>query len=403
MKIAQLFLFFICIIYTLTCTGSSIISNDSTSSNEPANSISREAIRHKIITTYASVTGDACTNLAGGLKQGTTCLWMLNLNASLETQHAGLWRGGQLFVNMAAINGKSPSENLTGDFQVISNIDGGNHLFLQECWYKQTFRKTEITIGLQDMNIEFAGNSTGSLFINSSFGIPPVISNNIPAPLFPLTAPGITIKTALNNNINLLAAVYDGCPTAFEQNTFNLRWHLQPEDGKLFVSEFQFSTNFKNLPGNIKTGYYYHTGLTEAQPDSGINIRKSHQNYGLYLISDLTILKSKTSHRTLNFFYQLATSTSSVNAHNSYTGAGFTFSGFSRRKPEDAVGIAIANAGFSAHNKKSETTIESFYIKYITPRLFIQADLQYIIHPAGFDTNLPNALAGVLRIGLSLE
>ena len=159
-----------------------------------------------------------------------------------DTQNAGLWNGGQFFINGAVTHGRSPSELLTGDFQVISNIDAGDHIYIHEFWYRHSYKGFGITLGLQDVNVEFAGTENGSMFINSSFGIPPVISDNIPVPIFPLTALGITAKLELIGSISLKAAIYDGCPTAFEHNVYNTNWHLNTDDGTLAIAEIQWST-----------------------------------------------------------------------------------------------------------------------------------------------------------------
>jgi porin len=51
--------------------------------------------------------------------------------------------------------------------------------------------------------------------------------------------------------------------------------------------------------------------------------------------------------------------------------------------------------------KKNESTIEAYYKKQIGENFSIQPDLQYVIHPAGTDEVLPNALVGILRFNIS--
>jgi porin len=355
----------------------------------------------KAFTTEASYTGDICTNLFGGITTGTKYLGMANLKVGFYTQNARLWKGGQLFINGAVTHGQSPTAFLVGDFQAVSNIDAGDHIYIHELWYKHQFKRFEITFGLQDLNIEFAGSDNGGMFINSSFGIPPVISDNIPAPIFPLTALGITTKIRITENVSLSAVVYDGCPTAFEHNVYNTNWHIGEKDGTLVLSEIQYAQEISGLPGLFKAGYYYHTGLAETDSETGETTEVFENNYGFYFIADQTVLENADSDRSIGVFAQLALSPAVINNHHYYFGGGINYFGISKKQPEDALGIAVACAGFNKSYKRNESTIEAYYKKQIGENFSIQPDLQYVIHPAGTDEILPNALVGILRFNIS--
>ena len=355
----------------------------------------------KAFTTEASYTGDICTNMFGGITTGTMYLGMANLKVGFDTQSAKLWKGGQFFINGAVTHGQSPTEFLIGDFQAVSNIDAGDHIYIHELWYKHQFKRFELTLGLQDLNIEFAASDNGSMFVNSSFGIPPVISDNIPAPIFPLTALGITTKIQITENISLSAAVYDGCPTSFEHNVYNTNWHLCNEDGTLILGELDWSTDLFHLPGTYKAGYYFHSGLNETNAETGEITEVFNNNYGFYFIADQTVWEKADSYRSLGIFAQLALSPANINNHHYYIGGGINYFGISKKQPEDALGIAVACAGFKKGYKKNETTIEAYYKKQIGENFSIQPDLQYVIHPAGTDEVLANALVGLVRFNLN--
>ncbi|HAO09302.1 MAG TPA: hypothetical protein DCQ50_20515, partial [Chryseobacterium sp.] len=116
----------------------------------------------KAITMQASYTGDIVANMFGGIKTGIKYLGMANLKVGFDAQNAKLWKGGQFFINGAVTQGQSPTEFLIGDFQTVSNIDAGDHIYVHELWYKQQFKYFEITFGLQDLNVEFAASDNGS-------------------------------------------------------------------------------------------------------------------------------------------------------------------------------------------------------------------------------------------------
>jgi porin len=396
--------FYTVFIFMLVITGNvkSAVFSDSLERKTPVNSEQgNPALRMNYFFTEASYTGDICTNIFGGITTGTKYLGMANLKLGFDTEIAGLWKGGQFFINGAATHGKSPSEFLVGDFQTVSNIDAGDHIYIHELWYKHQFKRFEITFGLQDLNVEFAATDNGSLFINSSFGIPPVISDNIPAPIFPLTALGITSKIEITDNILLSAAVYDGCPTAFEHNLYNTNWHLSNNDGTLVLSELAWSKEFFQLPGTYKAGYYFHSGLTETDPETGVYAEVFDNNYGFYFIADQTVWQKSGSDQSIGVFAQLALSPASINTHHYYLGGGLNYCGISKKQPNDALGLAFACAGFDHKIRKNETTIEMYYKKQICENLFFQPDVQYVINPAGTEAELPNALVGLLRFNIA--
>jgi porin len=69
-------------------------------------------------------------------------------------------------------------------------------------------------------------------------------------------------------------------------------------------------------------------------------------------------------------------------------------------RPADIFGVAASNAGLSGDagfSANYELAIEGFYRAFLTPWLFIQPDLQYIINPGGIH---PNALVGTVRVEL---
>jgi len=234
----------------------------------------------------ASYIGDDINNFSGGIHTGTSYLGMANLRLRFDTQSSGLWNGGQFYVNAANIHGSSPSSELLGDMQVASNIDAGNHTYIQEFWFKQALGKFELTAGLQDLNVEFANSEYGGLFMNSSFGILPVISTNVSAPIFPLTTLGITAKWNISPKVSWLGAVYDGSPTDFDYNPYNIKWRLASGDGILAISELQYNANIKSLPGTYKVGIYSHNHVIENSLDENVTDSLENNIVGLYAYAD---------------------------------------------------------------------------------------------------------------------
>ena len=338
-----------------------------------------------------SYIGDLVSNLSGGIKKGTTYLGLANLKAGVNTQAAGWWKGGEFRINAANTHGGAPSESFVGDFQGVSNIEAGNLTFMYELWYKQTVGNLSLTVGLQDLNSNFAITDNGALFTNSSFGIHPSIADNIPSPIFPLTALGAMLQYNYKDKLIWQAAIFDGTPDDFENNPYNTSWNLSGNDGYLAVTEIQILHNLVHgYDGSYKFGAYFHQHCDSTTIEQ--------KNKGFYFVGDQMV------HRTLNggisLFSQVGLSPKHENKNNYYLSLGVNIKGISQKRSKDEAGIAIAYAGFGQGTRRNETAVELTYLFSANENISLKPDLQYIIHPAGTETNLPNALVGSLRIEL---
>ncbi|MDP4240490.1 MAG: carbohydrate porin [Bacteroidota bacterium] len=334
----------------------------------------------------ASYTGDVVTNFSGGIKTGTVYLGLANIKADFNTETANWWKGGEMFINAGNTHGGEPSATMVGDFQGISNIEAGNHSFLYELWYKQTFRKVDATVGLQDLNANFATCENGALFTNSSFGIHSSIADNVSPPIFPLTALGATIRWNPSDRFMWKAAVFDGTPDDFDKNPYNINWKLSKNQGFLVITEFQ--THSSLLPGEkgtYKAGVYYHHHIDTLNIESN--------DGGFYFVGDQQITER------LSVFSQIGLSPKKMNKNNRYFSIGINCN-VSEKRPDDQFGMAIAYAGIDDNFVGSETAIELTYKLQVNKNSYVRPDMQYIINPAGTETKLGNALVGFIRFGI---
>jgi len=360
--------------------------------SEPADTLRQTAWKLN-----ASYKGDFVTNFRGGIETGSTYLGLADLFLHFDTEKAGLWKSGEFLLHGANSHGDEPSNRLIGDFQVVSNIEAGNHTFLYELWFKQTFSKFTATIGLQDLNAEFAASDVGSLFLNSSFGVHSVISDNILAPIFPLTAPGITICWDISEKARLQTAFYKGCPIDFEDNPYNIKWDMGNLQGLLWVTESQYSWDGKQGNSNIfKAGIFFHQHCPENDAVNSETGNKLTYDFGAYVVGDHEIWSS--GNRSLNAFYQLGVSPRNDNF--AYLGAGCTYTGLLSKKGSDILGLAVADGMLTKDRGRDETTFELTYKVQVTDQIYLQPEMQYVVHPGGTDLQLKNATVGLVRLGL---
>lgn len=367
----------------ITCLTCSIYARKPSNVNDENEPVSFEA----------SYVADNINNVAGGIKTGSCYLGMANMMLGFDTEKARLWKGGRFFINASNTHGGEPSVNLIGDIQVVSNIEAGDHTYLQEVWLKQQIGNTEITAGLQDLNVEFANSEFGGLYLNSSFGILPIISNNFNASIFPLTTLGFTSTWSVNKDTKWLNALYDGSPTNFDYNPYNLKWQFNSGDGLLIISELQKTKSVNNLSGTYKIGVYTHFHIKQNIPDSLIN-----RLIGIYAYADQKLWERDK--RCAGLFVQLGYSPSAGSTNNVYIGSGINFAGLFCKKANDILGLACAHVIFT-RNGQSETAFELTYQYQLTGNIFIQPDVQYIVNPSGLGEPLPNAFAANFRFGFN--
>lgn len=335
----------------------------------------------------ASYTGDVVSNFSGGIKTGTVYLGLANLKADFKTEKAGWWKGTEMFVNVGNTHGGEPSADLVGDFQGVSNIEAGNLTFMYELWFRQSLGNVSLTLGLQDLNANFAVNEDGALFTNSSFGIHSSIADNIPSPIFPLTALGANIQWDISNSCIWRTALFDGTPDDFENNPYNLNWKLSKDQGFLAVTEFQLNKSLlKGKTASYKVGLYYHqhNDSIDAEQKTG----------GFYFVGDQQI------NAKLSVFSQIGLAPKKMNANNHYYSLGFNYKGLFDKRPDDQIGLAVAHADIHESPVGSETTIELAYKLVVNENIYIKPDVQYVINPAGTTSKLNNALVGFVRFGL---
>ncbi|MBN2788484.1 MAG: carbohydrate porin [Paludibacteraceae bacterium] len=335
----------------------------------------------------ASYTGDMVNNLNGGIKTGTNYLGMAHIGLGFDTEKARWWKGGEFCIDFMNTHGDTPSANLIGDIQIASNIEAGNLSVLYELWYKQRFGKIAVTVGLQDMNSNYAVTENGGLFVNSSFGVHTVMSDNITLPIFPITALGLNFQWQINNYSNWQITFFDGTPNS--RNNYNTNWIVGKEDGYLIVSEFHLAKSLiKEKNGNYKISGYYHQHKS--------SILGYHENGGIYFIGDQDINKN------ISIFSQIGYSPNKINIHNHFYSLGINYKEFSKKRTDDMLGLAVAYFGSDNASITHETTIELTYKMVLNEHLYIQPDIQYIINPAGTENKLNNALVGIVRFGMEL-
>jgi len=283
-------------------------------------------------------------------------------------------------------NNSSFTNDLAGDFQIISNIDNTQAIRPAEMWYQWRASKDVLSLkaGILDLNTTFDVIDTAALFIHSSHGIGAEFANsgaNGPS-IFPATTWGVEAIAQPTQTLDLRIALYD----AVAQNPDRPRQlNLGLGGGALIVSEVNFS-GIDKLRLGVGAWAYTQTPVQPGQVNAGGG------NWGLYAIAE-----TQTAGPVQGWLrYGLANNTR-ANPVDWYVGTGLvvTHEGLTGG---DRFGMAVAIASPSDDRAAEEIALEWTYALSPIEAISIQPNLQYIIAP-----NFARERSAVLAFGLRLE
>ncbi|MDH5760926.1 MAG: carbohydrate porin [Gemmatimonadota bacterium] len=357
-------------------------------------------------------TGEVMTNVRGGVRRGARYLDNLDATLEMDLEQAFGWSGATIFLYGLGNHGGEPSE-LVGEAQTVSNIEAPSAWRLYEAWIEQSLAGGVVSVraGLYDLNSEFDALESSSLFINSSHGIGPNLSqtgNNGPS-IFPLTSLSLRVRVDISNRVHAQAAVLDGVPGDPDDPT-STRIHLSREDGALVVGELGIDLGDEGDPdGRIAVGAFYYTSDFEHIDSDPAVVGMHGGNSGAYALAERRVEHSGT--RDTWAFVRGGRTDPHVNRFTYFLGTGVVSTGLIAARPDDNVGLGVAMAvNGSAHREatmaagatadRAETVFELTYLASLPRGFWIQPDLQYVINP-DTDPSRANALVIGTRAGFA--
>ena len=248
-------------------------------------------------------TNEVFGNVTGGTRTGAAYDGLTMLSIGLDTEAAFGWEGGTFNVSAFNIRGHNLSAENLLNLQTISGIEALPTTRLWELFYQQSFLegRFDVKLGQQSIDQEFITSQGSSTFLNTMMGWPMVPSADLYAggPAYPLSSLGVRLRARPNENLTLLAGVFDDNPpggpfnddsqlrgaertgTLFNLNTgalliAEMQYAInQPSNGQLVTED----TKPSGLPGVYKLGFWYdtasfpsqqfdNTGLSLANPNS---------------------------------------------------------------------------------------------------------------------------------------
>lgn len=315
---------------------------------------------------------------------------LFNLGVTIDTEKAGLWKGGTFFGLYQkkigyGLSGANP-DGAMGDFMGFDGWDWRQINQISEYWYQQKFfdGKIRMKIGKQDSNTDFAYLNTGWDFMNSCFSVIPTV----PLVTYPDQSFGFMAEINPKEWLSIRDGVY---------SRFNAPYN---------ITEIEVKPKIKNLPGRYMLGAWElsdSNGIeTLAGEDSnGTYYNNFHRNFGAYATFEQMLYKENKNDNNdlqgLVLFGQFGMSPSNKNDLSRYMGVGLHYRGPIPKRDKDIAGIAVGSGNFARRLNDitfdnggrlgSETVLEAFYRVQVTPWMYFQPDVQFIMNPGGIYQN----------------
>jgi len=377
-------------------------------------------------------------NLAGGIKQGveydglTTASLCIDMAAATKDR----WNA-RIFASGFQVYGPGPSIPLVGALQLLSGLEATPSTKLYDLWLEQPLfgGKLLVRFGQEGANDEFMLAPYTTLFLNSSFGFPPVLALDLPSggPNYPLASPFVRVDWLPNDQLTLVSAVFTDDPAPPGEGDPQLRDRhgtaFRLNDHAIGFAELWYSPAFltdQKLPGTYKLGIWVATGQfadplrdtngqSLADPTSnGVALTHS-GDHGFYVVANQALWSEG------GVFLQFMHAPDNRNLSDLSIAGGVNLTGLIPSRPNDQAGLAftyvgigaaarrfsqevIAFTGFGSPYARGETAIEAVYQVQLKKWLSLQPDLQYVINPgAGIPTQqAPAPLKNALVVGLRL-
>lgn len=371
-------------------------------------------------------------NLSGGVRQGWAADGLLTASLAIDLDKAARWQGASLFVSGYQIHGVGPTGPLVGALQLVSSIEATRSAKLFDLWFEQLLLDGRLSLrfGQEGANDELMLSKYAALFLNSSFGFPPLLALDLPSggPNYPLAAPFARVRLQPSGEVTVLGAVYTGDPAPPGTGDPQLRDRhgtaFRLNDHALSFAELWYAPAFAaslGLPGTYKVGAWLDSGrfadplhdtagLSLANP-AGTGIPLQHAgDHGVYAVIDQMVWhKPQTEAQGVGLFLQAMGAPDDRNLSNLFIAGGVYLKGPFPGRSHDVMGLAATFAGIGAAARRfgndvilftgsgvpyspGETVVEATYRVKPAPWLDLQPDLQYVVHPGA---GIPSSLAPV--------
>lgn len=338
--------------------------------------------------------GDLIADAAGGRTLGVNAINRLDVGLSSGDRLFGI-DGVHARAEVMLLGGGGFSAERSGDYQVVSNIDAPHAVRPYEVWIEAPLSSfSRIKAGLIDLNNDFDVQAVGSIFLNSSFGIGPDLSQSGPngPSIFPITAPGLEL-TYQPPGWTARLGVFDaraGDPAHMHRvfpDSFG-------RDGALLIGEGHVEIGPRV---DVQAGIW-----TYSEPVPRIDRPGRGISAGGYAMIEARLIDGDQG-RALRGWLRAGEASDATNPIGAYVGGGLLWG---NDATQFGAAVAHARLGDPARragtvdglpSTRAETAIEATARWRVARGLALQPDAQYVVHPS-WNRSISNALVFALRV-----
>jgi len=384
----------------------------------------RTALVERGVHIQAGYVGEGFGNVTGGLRRGAVYEGLAEAAVEFDFERlTGWWRGATVRASGIFPHGNSPSRELTGDVQTLSNIDAYDSVALYELWLEQTFwsGRGSVRAGQVLADAEFGYTDCGGTMLNSSFGWPAYSSSNTrnTGPAYYRAAPGARVRFEFAPGLIAQAGIYDGDTFDNDEgrpsgNPHGVNFRLSGHQGLFSIGELSWqrpaAADGSGLVGTYKIGGWWHTAEFE---DVGVEDRVHGHNHGIYLAGQQRVWEEPDgAGQGLGVFLRAGVAPADRNFVSFGLDAGLHYVGLLPGRDADTLVLGVAGIWASDDLRAAqqlagaeilsdrEIAVELTYQIPLKPWLTIQPDIQWIYHPGG-SRAIDNALVLGLRTRLT--
>ena len=243
-------------------------------------------------------------------------------------------------------------------------------------------------------------------------GNPLSIPVNASVSSYPNTAWGLRARWSFTDHAYAMTGVYDAY-SDFRANRYHgVDFSIRHDSGVAVMQEFGWQPLIARrlgLPGTIKVGGVY-TSEAKEKFESG---KKSHGTYTAYATLQQKLWQeAEATHQGLSGFLGVTYAPADLNTFEQFVNGGLLYTGLVPGRDRDVLGLYAVYGHFSRDLSRSrvrrgepgiehETVLELNYQFNVAPWLYVQPDIQGVLHPNGTG-RVPDALVLAVRVGVTL-
>lgn len=365
------------------------------------------------VTLSLSYTGEAATNVSGGLRRDAAHAGQVYVGADLDLDKMLGIGGAALHIAVTNRHGKNLAAMAIGNNTSVQEIYGTQNTHLAILTWQQTFLdgRLDIEAGRSQANIHFLNSPLYCHFqTNSVCGNPTFVFKNSNFTYFPASSWMAHAKVHFTPKVMLHAGIYEVNPDRKRASDHGFNFSAKNATGVIVPWELSYGTDFSNdrLPRRYILGGWFDRG-DYADPlrddQGGIAIRTGrpaanrHGRSGLYFRFDQMLTRpDPTSQRGLSLFGVAMANLSGQVEESRYLGVGLVQTGTFAGRDADTIGFAINDQRFSGlamqrmnaarvaaggrdDIRRHQYMMELAYGLQVNRAIRLSPNLQYVLHP----------------------